>query len=510
MHSKDFFIERVQLALLDAGIVFASFLAAAFVRHGSGFVEPGPRGGIRIEAYLFPATLLALAFVVLFRYERLYSRYYGRFAEAFRVTRGATGATMVALALTFFYRGYQYSRATVAIFYPLVVVSLVGARNVYRQYRRVVRAHPAARRRALIVGFGRVGEHLGRELLERPSYYDLRGLLDDDPLKAGTGLDDRRVLGTTQDLERVVRQEAIDEVIVALPSARRDRVMDLLGACMRLKVRWKVVPDLYDMLLERLAFDQVGDLPLASLRGSAIVGFNWALKRAFDVGLASLFLAAALPLFIVAAAAIRLTSRGPVFFRQTRVGLRGRPFTFLKFRSMRIGSDAGVHRDFTGDWIYGRTGGGGKPVPRSVGAAAREPAPGDPTPVEAEAGGPAWVAAGVHKIVRDPRVTLIGRLLRRTSLDELPQLWNVIRGDMSLVGPRPAIPYEVERYTEWHKRRLETLPGITGLWQVSGRNALSFEEMVRLDIRYIETWSLEQDLKILLKTVPALLFGKAY
>jgi lipopolysaccharide/colanic/teichoic acid biosynthesis glycosyltransferase len=110
----------------------------------------------------------------------------------------------------------------------------------------------------------------------------------------------------------------------------------------------------------------------------------------------------------------------------------------------------------------------------------------------------------------DPRVTLVGRFLRRTSLDELPQLWNVVRGEMSLVGPRPPLPYEVERYTEWHKRRLDVLPGITGLWQVSGRNALSFEEMVRLDIEYIETWSLEQDVKILLKTVPALLFGKAY
>jgi lipopolysaccharide/colanic/teichoic acid biosynthesis glycosyltransferase len=208
--------------------------------------------------------------------------------------------------------------------------------------------------------------------------------------------------------------------------------------------------------------------------------------------------------FIVAATAIKLTSRGPVFFRQTRVGLRGRPFVFLKFRSMRVGSDATIHKDYSNDWIYGRTGNvPEQPAPRSLGAAAaREPAP--------EEIAPPAVAAGVHKIVQDPRVTFVGGLLRRTSLDELPQLWNVLRGDMSLVGPRPAIPYEVERYTEWHKRRLETLPGITGLWQVSGRNALSFEEMVRLDIQYIETWSLEQDMKILLKTLPALLFGRAY
>ena len=502
MYSKDIFLERAQLALLDGGIVFSAFLAAALVRHSGAILQPTPGHRFEFWPYLFPATVLAAAFVLLFRYERLYSGRFGPFAEAFRLARGATGGTMAALALTFFYRGYSYSRATVLIFYPLVVASLVVSRNLYRRYRAAVRSNPAARRRVLIVGFGQVGQHVGRELLERPSYYELHGFLDDDPGKLGASLEGRRVLGTTGDLDRLARDHGIDEVIVAIPSARRDRVMEILGACLRIKVAWKVVPDLYDMLLERLTFDQVGDLPLAGLRGPAIVGFNWALKRAFDLGLASLLLLVSSPIFLLAAIAIKATSRGPVFFRQSRVGARGRPFTFLKFRSMRAGSDAGIHKDFTSEWIYGRTGGaaGGR-APRSVGAAAAH----ETTPAA-----PEHAAPGVHKIVRDPRVTFVGGLLRRTSLDELPQLWNVIRGDMSLVGPRPAIPYEVERYTEWHKRRLETLPGITGLWQVSGRNALSFEEMVRLDIQYIETWSLEQDMKILLKTVPALLFGRAY
>ena len=499
MYSKDIFLERAQKAMLDGGIVFSAFLTAALLRHSGAILDPVAGQHFEVAPYLFPATLMALTFVILFRYEGLYSARFGRFAEAIRIARGAGGGTMVVLALTFFYRGRSYSRATVLIFYPLVVVALIGARNLYRRYGAAVRANPAARRRVLIVGFGRVGQHLGRELLRRPSYYELHGFLDDDLGKMGASLEGRRVLGTTGDLERLVREAAIDEIIVAIPSARRERVMEILGACLRMKVAWKVVPDLYDLLLERLSFDEVGDLPLAGLRGPAIVGFNWALKRAFDLGLASLLLLLASPLFLLAAAAIKLTSRGPVFFRQTRVGMRGLPFVFLKFRSMRVGNDAAIHRQFTGDWIYGRTGNGRKrPAPRSVGAAA------------AGEGGGQEVEPGVHKIVGDPRVTFIGSLLRRTSLDELPQLWNVMRGDMSLVGPRPAIPYEVERYTEWHKRRLETLPGITGLWQVSGRNALSFEEMVRLDIRYIETWSVEQDMKILLKTLPALLLGRAY
>src|SRR6266581_2232620 len=511
MYSKDIFLERAQQALLDGGIVFSAFLAAAILRHSGVIMDPLPGHRFELAPYLFPATLLTIMFVLLFRYERLYSGRFGRFAEAFRIAWGATGGTMAALALTFFYRGHSYSRATVLIFYPLVVAALVLTRNLYRRYRAAVQANPAARRRVLIVGFGRVGQHLGGVLLGRPSYYELVGFLDDDLGKIGASLEGRRVLGTTGDLDRLVRENGVDEIIIAIPSARRERVMEIVGACLRIKVKWKVVPDLYDMLLERLTFDQVGDLPLAGLRGPAIVGFNWALKRAFDLGLASLLLLPASPIFLLAAAAIKLTSRGPVLFRQSRVGLKGRPFVFLKFRSMRVGSDAGIHKDYTSDWIYGRTGGGERAVPRSVGAAALEPTPQiAASPVAAAGRSSAAVAAGVHKIVHDPRVTFVGDLLRRTSLDELPQLWNVLRGDMSLVGPRPAIPYEVERYTEWHKRRLETLPGITGLWQVSGRNALSFGEMVRLDIQYIETWSLEQDMKILLKTLPALVFGRAY
>ena len=176
---------------------------------------------------------------------------------------------------------------------------------------------------------------------------------------------------------------------------------------------------------------------------------------------------------------------------QTRIGLRGAPFTFLKFRSMRSGSGADIHQSYTADWIYGKS--GGASAGRSVGAAVAEP-----------------VAKVVHKITRDPRVTWVGRLLRRTSLDELPQLWNVFRGDMSIVRPRRRSPTRSSWYTEWHKRRLEVLPGITGLWQVSVRNSLSFDEMVRLDLAYVETWTLEQDIRIVLKTVPAVLFGKAY
>jgi exopolysaccharide biosynthesis polyprenyl glycosylphosphotransferase len=496
VYSTDILIERAQLAALDAAVVFSSLLAATWLRHGTGFFTPGMTGLTPVSAYLFPAMVMAAVTVATFRYLGLYTVTYGRLIEGFKVLRGASLATLVTLALTFFYRGYSYSRATFLIFLPICIVAVLAMRHVYRHYRRAVMNHPAARRRVLIVGLGRVGRHLGAELLRKPSYYDLVGFVDDDPAKRADELQGKRVLGPTAELPALVRAHHVDEVLIAIPSARRERVLDLLGMCLRLRVRWKVVPDLYDVMLDRMSIDQVGGLPLLGLRGSNIVGFNWALKRAFDLAVGSLALALVSPILLLIALAIKLTSRGPVLYRQVRVGLHGKPFTFLKFRSMRVGGSHGIHVAYTKDWIYGRTG-GAAPGPRSLGAAAR-----------LEAAGPD--GDGVHKITSDPRVTLVGRVLRRTSLDELPQLWNVLRGDMSMVGPRPPIPYEVERYTEWHKRRLEVLPGITGLWQVSGRNALSFDQMVRLDIRYIETWSLEEDVRILLKTVPAVLLGRAY
>jgi lipopolysaccharide/colanic/teichoic acid biosynthesis glycosyltransferase len=204
------------------------------------------------------------------------------------------------------------------------------------------------------------------------------------------------------------------------------------------------------------------------------------IKRALDVAGSVTLLVAFAPLFLLIALAVRLTSPGPVFFRQVRVGRMMKPFTILKFRTMSVTADHAIHHEFVAQFI------------QAGGPAARKPG-----------------APELFKIANDPRVTPVGRLLRKTSLDELPQLWNVLRGEMSLVGPRPPIPYEVEQYKTWHCRRvLEAKPGITGLWQVTGRSRTTFDEMVRLDIRYARTCSLANDLKILLATPAAVIAGK--
>jgi exopolysaccharide biosynthesis polyprenyl glycosylphosphotransferase len=202
------------------------------------------------------------------------------------------------------------------------------------------------------------------------------------------------------------------------------------------------------------------------------------LKRAIDVVISLLVLIFFSPLFAALACLIKLTSRGPVLFRQKRVGQRGRHFEFLKFRSMYVQNNAGIHRDYVRKFIAGGSG------------------------VQAAGGN----NGSVYKITRDARVTPVGRFLRKSSLDELPQFWNVLKGEMSLVGPRPPIPYEFEMYALWHRRRvLEAKPGITGLWQVNGRSRTTFDEMVRLDLEYVRQWSLWLDLKILLRTTEAVL-----
>jgi exopolysaccharide biosynthesis polyprenyl glycosylphosphotransferase len=203
------------------------------------------------------------------------------------------------------------------------------------------------------------------------------------------------------------------------------------------------------------------------------------MKRCFDIVGSALGVLLTAPLLLLIAIAIKLTSKGPVFFRQTRIGQGGKPFVFLKFRSMYVNNDHSIHRDYVTRMIAGQK------VAHDDGT-----------------------ATGLYKIHNDPRITRVGAILRRSSLDEMPQLFNVLKGDMSLIGPRPPVPYEVERYSPWHRRRLtEAKPGITGLWQVSGRSRTTFDEMVRLDLQYVLRWSLWLDLKILLKTPLAVVSG---
>jgi exopolysaccharide biosynthesis polyprenyl glycosylphosphotransferase len=276
------------------------------------------------------------------------------------------------------------------------------------------------------------------------------------------------VLGLVADLPRVLSDTGADCVFVASSAVTVDEMRNISKLVRRAGAELRVTAQLPEVLSSRLAIQAVGGVMSLSLKPVRLTGPQATAKRTFDLLLGAIGLLLSLPLFAAIALATRLLSPGPIFYRQERVGRYGTPFTLLKFRTMVVGADALL------------------PSLKQ----------------QNEAVGP------LFKIRRDPRVTRIGGWLRRWSLDELPQLINVLRGDMSLVGPRPPLPHEVTQYQDWHFDRLEVRPGITGLWQVNGRSDLSFDEGARLDIFYIENWSLAYDLFILAKTIPAVLSSR--
>lgn len=268
-------------------------------------------------------------------------------------------------------------------------------------------------------------------------------------------------------------------VVLARPDLDREELMDLYQELRhRRRQVWVMSPSL-EVLRGRAPIKEVRGVPLARMSRSRTMRFQRALKRGMDILGAACGIAVLSPILLLISLAVKLSSPGPVLFRQRRMGLHGRPFVLFKFRSMAADSDPSIHRRY---WEGLRNQGQEASVDKA--------------------------GNRVYKLVDDPRVTKLGRLLRRWSLDELPQLFNVIQGHMSLVGPRPCLVYEWESYRDWHKNRLAVNAGITGLWQVTGRSNVNFEEMVLLDLYYAANWSLGMDFKLILRTIPAVLNGE--
>ena len=276
------------------------------------------------------------------------------------------------------------------------------------------------------------------------------------------------------------KRQQCSRIIITDPKLDESTQLMLLDACIGSNLEFQVVPTAYELMLDRFQLHVVAGVPMLGMRRCNIRGGNRFAKRMFDIVVSSAALTMLSPLMLVVGVLIKLSSKGPVFFTQDRIGEGARPFKFFKFRSMHVNNDDSIHRAYTQKLI---TEGDAHETDRT---------------------------GALYKIKDDPRLIPIGTFIRRYSVDELPQLFNVLKGEMSLIGPRPPIPYEVDVYREWHKRRFDGPPGITGLWQVSGRNRLSFDEMVKLDIEYLENWSIARDLKILWRTMGVVLFERAH
>jgi Undecaprenyl-phosphate glucose phosphotransferase len=446
----------VALLVGDAVAAVAALGTAFLVRFGTDLI-PVPLGIPPFDPYLYLllplVPLHALAMRVVGLYEYRHER--TKADEAFLVAQGASLATMLLVAATFFNRTYSYSRAVILLFWLADVLFVFGLRLGIRDIVRGLRRHGRFVRRALVVGAGPLGQEVVRRLRSHPEFgVRVVGFLDDHR-PVGERIEGKDVLGGCAAVMQVMADQRIDQLFLALPMDAPDQVLKTLNAIEGELVDVKMVPDVLQFVTLRAAVEELEGLPVISLQQSPITGWSRLLKRGMDLVLAAPGLVVLSPILGLIALLVRLTSPGPVLYRQERMGLDGRSFGMYKFRSMRLDAEA--------------------------------------------ESGPVWAPPG------DERRTVVGRVLRRFSLDELPQLWNVLVGDMSLVGPRPERPFFVHQFKTLipqYMLRHKVKSGLTGWAQVNGlRGNTSLEKRIEYDLYYIQNWSLALDVKILILTL---------
>ena len=487
---------KTGLLLIDLALAFATFAYAFHLRQGGPLVYPSANGVLTWTSAFAPyGALLVLVVpirVITLAYYDLY-RLRGEFSfveDAIRVFKATAIGSLLIVAGAFLYRGgfqfrtFSYARYVFVIDFLLALGAYASLRFTVRGAQMLARRHDLNLIPTLVVGRGEEAAVFIKEIRERPELgYRVIGVLENEPSVAGSSMfENVPVLGDLKRLPDAIRESGANEVIIADPSVPGEALFDVMMRVGRRRgVEFRIAPSLFNFLPRKTEVDQIGALPMITLFRSPLSGVARVIKRTSDLLIASVASLVLLPFWLLIALLIKLDSRGPVFYKQERVGMDGRVFLFYKFRTMHSNTDDRKHREFQKRYIAGQ-----------------------PDVKMSSDGRP------VYKLQADARITRVGRTLRRLSLDELPQVLNVLRGDMSAVGPRPPIPYEVESYELWHRKRLDMKPGITGLWQVSGRNRLPFDEMVRLDLFYIENWSLLLDLKIILRTLPVMWRGDAY
>lgn len=462
---------RTWTIITDLILINLAFIFAYVVRYRWQWLRPVLFDEPYTD-YLGQQIVLTFLLLLTFTQSKVWRRRRGEFwvDEMSRISSATAAGIALMMAITFFFQPSPFSRLLL-VWALLFIVLFIGLARLVRRwllaalYKRGIRVD-----RALVIGSGEVARGVMRTLLVRTDLgFKVIGFLDDGDGANGLGSGRIPHLGSYRELPRIMREHPkLHTVFIALPGEMHQETLALLRVCQRYDVRAQVVPDLLQLSLNRVEFNNMAGIPMLSTRD--VSRSRWArfAKRALDLTLVGLLSAPALLLAGIVALAIRLDSPGPVLYSGYRVGRDGELFKMVKFRSMVVGADQ------------------------------------QKTELEAynEADGP------LFKMKNDPRLTRVGRFIRRVSLDELPQLYNVLLGQMSLVGPRPPLPEEVEMYKPWQRQRLAVIGGITGLWQVSGRSDLTFDELCLLDIYYIENWSLALDLRILLQTIPHSLFAR--
>ena len=453
MHTLRSILRVIALAALDAAGVFLAIWTALELK---AILRAKSDLALSFDQAQDVAPLAILVTLLLFGRSDLYADRAVRPGFA-RVVASLVQVTAV-IALFAIVEGEEFSSYYIfygSLFFALIYVSAL--RWLFETATGVLLRAGGYHRRAVLVGTGAHIEAVAHAL--KGSSVHPVGFISLEP-RPENGIKD---LGPLEDLPQ--HFDSIDEVLITDPDFPQERAVDLIDTCHRHGIRVRVAPSTMEILMDRVEFVPGQTLPLFELKPPVFEGIDFVLKRTFDLVVSTLLLVFLSPLLLAVAVAIKTSSRGPIIYRSVRPGIGGRPFECFKFRTMY--EDADARQDEL------------EPHNEKSGA--------------------------LFKMKEDPRVTKPGRWLRRWSLDELPQLLNVLRGEMSLVGPRPLPERDYERLEDWHRKRYLVLPGMTGLWQVSGRAELDFDELVRLDFLYLERWSIFLDLSILLKTIPAVI-----
>lgn len=438
---------------LDAVMIFAAFWVAYFIRF-AGFY-PFTTIMPKLE-YLNWVLIVIPIWLVFFAFNKLYSFKKRPFVEELvSIFMAVSTGLAIIFAIFFFSRMMFFSRLIVLIAWVLAIIFVTVGRLIAKVVQKYLYFKGIGTRKILLIGTGKISQKIIAEFSDRFLGYEIVGIINDKRGQKhfrkipiwGFGL---------SDLPKIIKKIKLDEIILADPDFSEKKMAKITEFCHDNRIAFKYSPSVLELKTRNIDMDIWGNIPFLQLKRTPLEGWGRIVKRIVDI-IGSVFgLIITSPLFLIIPILIKIDSTGPVFFRQKRVGL-DKNFTFLKFRTMEKGAEK-KHRKLMKK--YGI----------------------------------------MFKLKNDPRVTKVGKWLRRTSLDELPQLWNVFKGEMSLVGPRPPMPEEVAKYNHWQKKRLGVKPGITGLWQVSGRSNVSFFEWVELDKYYIENWSLSLDLQILFRT----------
>ncbi|MFC1877168.1 sugar transferase [Thermodesulfobacteriota bacterium] len=452
---------------LDLSFTIFTFLVSYWI--SKSFITEGDLG-LFSHLALLPLILAFLLFFLPYFQAYRSPRETSVLTYLWSVLRAVVICIGLLLILLFVLNIQYVSRGVILIFSGIEVLILFGIRiGVVRHFIRMA-GKGRKNYKILIIGTGYRATHLS-EVLDKNTEWgiDIIGHLDPNPSRVGLEVRGSTVLGTVGDISHILKIHVVDEVILAIPRTMLEDTEAIAYACEEEGIKLRLMADVFDLQVTRWSLVELGEIPLLTLEPVALDEGMLIIKRMMDLTFTLLSIPVVLPLIGLIAIAVKFDSPGPVLFNQERVGFKKRLFTMIKFRSMIIGSEEML-----------------KDIEHLN-----------------EAEGP------VFKIKSDPRVTRVGRFLRKTSLDELPQLFNVLRGEMSLVGPRPMSIRDVELFDKGiQRKRFSVKPGLTCIWQISGRSNLPFHTWIELDLKYIETWSLWLDLKILLQTLPAVLMSK--